>query len=111
MPKPQSDDLFVAHEALTDLARSDASVALVDLFMVHGRSMFKPTADRLPPRWHGRGARQRLALAVSVLHAAGHLRWFPDGRYSIVSDAVMTGAEFEQRHPNAKMGNGVAWLT
>jgi hypothetical protein len=111
MPKPQSDDLMIAREVLADLTRSDASIALVDLFAVHGRSKFAPTTQGLPPRWHGRGARQRFALAISVLHAVGHLRWFPDGRYRIVSDAVMTGAEFEQRHPDAKWESGAAWLT
>jgi hypothetical protein len=92
-PDPRGDDLMISHD-LIDHLRGDAHL-LVDFFHIYGRRSFYPDLRDFSHirRWSGRGARQRFAYAVALLHVRGYLRWLPGGRYRIVSNEILTGAE------------------
>lgn len=96
-------DLMMSH-ALLDRLRTEpwASAALQDLFIVHGRRPFRPRLDDLGGiMWSDRGARQKFAHAIAVLHVKGYLRWLPDGRYKIITGDLLTVAEYRSRHLSA----------
>jgi hypothetical protein len=96
-PPTAAADLMISQAMLDDLrGETWASAALVDLFVMHGRRPFRPRLEDLAAAtmWRGRGARQRFARAIAVLHAKGHIRWLPDGRYKIVTRDLLTVAEY-----------------
>jgi hypothetical protein len=82
---PRGDDLMISHDLLDNL-KGDA-VSLVDFFHIYGRRAFRPDIRDFSDikHWCDRGARQRFAYAVALLHVRGYLRWFPGNRYRIVS--------------------------
>lgn len=108
---PGDRDLMLSLQLFKDLrGEAWASTALQDMFVKHGRGKFRPhIADLNSMIWTGRGARQNFARAIAVLHAKGYLRWYPDGRYSIVTDTLLTGEEYRARYPDAKWQGGLSW--
>jgi hypothetical protein len=109
--KPANHDLMLSLRLLEDLQGEPwASAAIRDLFVFHGRNRFHPRIEDLSAMiWTGRGARQNFARAIAVLHARGYLRWYPDGRYSVVTHDLLTSAEYRSRHPSAKWEGAVSW--
>jgi hypothetical protein len=107
--EPAAGDLMISRQLLENL-RGEA-YALVDLFTVYGRRRFRPELGGLAHlgTWQGRGARQRLARTIAMLHGAGYLRQLADGRYRVVSRALMTGAEYRSAYPGATYRNGLSW--
>jgi hypothetical protein len=95
---------------MEDLQGSDASIALMDLFHVHGRRAFRVSLDDIShlSDWSGRGARQRLALAISTLHAKGYIRWLPGDKYRIVSRDILTDIEYEEAYPGMTRDGGIS---
>ena len=97
--QPADEDLMVSKRLLEDLSGEPwASAALNEMFVIHGRRPFRPRVDNLHAAlWSERGARQKFARAISVLHAMGYLRWLPGDRYQIVTENLLTRAEYRDR--------------
>jgi hypothetical protein len=97
------DDLMISHDLVDTLRGNTAD--LVDLFHVYGRRTFRPDLAEFGhmARWRSRGARQRFAYAIALLHVRGYLRWLPGGRYRIVTSEILTRAEHEAAFPGEAM--------
>jgi len=98
------NDLMVSR-ALLDGLRGEAwaSDALIDLFTMHGRRPFRPRLEDLAgTMWRARGARQRFARAIALLHVRGYLRWLPGGRYKIITGDLLTVAEYRAHTSGSK---------
>lgn len=92
---PTGDAVMLSRDLLANLrGESWASIVLLDLFVLHGRRPFRPRFEDLRPGVRqGRGARQKFALSIAVLHVKRHIRWLPGDRYRIVSREVLTADE------------------